>query len=32
MPSRGAHHMIVRYGEKPHVKAFTQWLVQSLQA
>ncbi|HGS5164121.1 TPA: LysR substrate-binding domain-containing protein [Vibrio harveyi] len=32
MPSRGAHHMIVRCGEKPHVKAFTQWLVKSLQA
>ncbi|MEX3070239.1 LysR substrate-binding domain-containing protein [Vibrio alginolyticus] len=30
MPSQGAHRMIVRNGEKPHVRAFTQWLIQSL--
>ncbi|YCO01374.1 LysR substrate-binding domain-containing protein [Vibrio sp. VNB-15] len=30
MPSRGAHHMIVKNEEKPHVKAFTKWLLHSL--
>lgn len=32
MPSRGAHHMIVRGEERPHVKAFIEWLRQSLEA
>ena len=30
MPSRGAHHMIIRDEEKPHVKAFVDWVMQSL--
>ena len=30
MPSRGAHHMIIRDEEKPHVKAFVDWIMQSL--
>ncbi|WMN89333.1 LysR substrate-binding domain-containing protein [Vibrio parahaemolyticus] len=30
MPSQGAHRMIVRGADKPHVQAFTQWLRQSI--
>ncbi len=30
MPSRGAHYMMVKHGEKPHVDAFTKWLLNSL--
>ncbi|KGR36560.1 transcriptional regulator [Vibrio campbellii] len=30
MPSRGAHYMIIRDEEKPHVKAFVDWIMQSL--
>ncbi|MFM2582239.1 LysR substrate-binding domain-containing protein [Vibrio campbellii] len=30
MPSRGAHHMIIRDEKKPHVKAFVDWIMQSL--
>lgn len=30
MPSRGAHYMIIRDEEKPHVKAFVDWVMQSL--
>ncbi|HDM8228587.1 TPA: LysR family transcriptional regulator [Vibrio campbellii] len=30
MPSRGAHFMIIRDEEKPHVKAFVDWIMQSL--
>ena len=30
MPSRGAHHMIIRDEEKPQVKAFVDWVMQSL--
>ncbi|EOD9419974.1 LysR substrate-binding domain-containing protein [Vibrio campbellii] len=30
MPSRGAHHMIIRDEEKPHVKDFVDWIMQSL--
>ncbi|WP_404973867.1 LysR substrate-binding domain-containing protein [Vibrio campbellii] len=30
MPSRGAHHMIIRDEEKSHVKAFVDWVMQSL--
>ncbi|AXB33784.1 LysR family transcriptional regulator [Vibrio campbellii] len=30
MPSRGAHHMIIRDEEKPHVRAFVDWVMQSL--
>ncbi|WP_404971266.1 LysR substrate-binding domain-containing protein [Vibrio campbellii] len=30
MPSRGAHHMIIRDEEKPHVKAFVDWIMKSL--
>lgn len=30
MPSRGSHYMIIRDEEKPHVKAFVDWIMQSL--
>ncbi|MGR2669365.1 LysR substrate-binding domain-containing protein [Vibrio campbellii] len=30
MPSRGAHYMIIRDEEKPHVKTFVDWVMQSL--
>ncbi|MFQ0976453.1 LysR family transcriptional regulator [Vibrio campbellii] len=30
MLSRGAHYMIIRDEEKPHVKAFVDWIMQSL--